>query len=75
MGSAYSNLNEKEETIEAFKNVIKINPDNKNVHYKMGVIYNEPNKYKEAIGAYQKVIKINPDKEEAIVQLAKLNGK
>ena len=53
------------ETIEAYKQAIRINPDYALSHYNLGVAYGKSGMYKEAIDAYKQAIRINPDYAKA----------
>ena len=49
----------------AFKNVLKINADFVNVHYKLADIYLKQGKQIEALREFKKVIELTPDSERA----------
>ncbi len=50
-----------EEKIEAYKQAIRINPDDAAAHTNLGVAYVESGMYKEAIEACKQAIRIDPD--------------
>ncbi len=53
------------ETIEALKQAVKINPDDADAHYNLGVTYVKSGMYKESIASFKQAIRINPDFAEA----------
>ncbi|MFZ3137817.1 MAG: tetratricopeptide repeat protein [Thermodesulfovibrionales bacterium] len=69
LGVAYSNSGRYKEAIEAFKQVIRINPDYAEAHYNLGVTYGKSGMDKEAIEAYKQAIRIDPDFANAHVNL------
>ncbi len=52
---------EVEEKIKAYKQAIKINPDDEVAHSNLGLAYDKLGMYKEAIEAYKQAIRIKPD--------------
>ena len=50
-----------EEKIEAYKQAIRINPDDAEAHYNLGVAYANSGMYKEGIDAFKQAIRIDPD--------------
>ncbi len=63
-----SSLREKQaKEIEAYKQAIRINPDDAEAHYNLGVAYDESGMYKEAIEAYKQVT--CPPKTDPVVKL------
>jgi len=61
IGDCYGGLKSYTKAIEAFKQVIRIDPDDANTHYNLGVAYDQLGFYKDAIEAYKQVIRIDPD--------------
>ncbi len=61
LGYSYSELKEYQKAIDAYKKVIKIDPDDYEAHNNMGDAYLKLKEYQEAIGAYKEVIKITSD--------------
>ena len=53
------------ETIEPYKQAIRIKPDYADAHYNLGVTYDRLGRYQEEIEAFKKYIKIKPDDVEA----------
>ena len=51
----------KEEAEEAFKQAIRIDPDDAEAHYNLGLAYYRLGFYKDAIEAYKQAIRIDPD--------------
>ena len=52
---------ENSKSIEAFKQALRINPDDTEVHIKLGVVYVISDMYEEAIEAHKQVVRIKPD--------------
>ncbi len=50
-----------EEKIEAYKQAIRINPDDADAHFNLGNAYGSSGMYKEEIEAYKQAIRIDPD--------------
>jgi tetratricopeptide (TPR) repeat protein len=63
LGDAYFNLDMHREAIEAYKQAIRIKPDDTTALFMIGVSYNNLSLYNEAIEAFKKAVKINPDFE------------
>jgi tetratricopeptide (TPR) repeat protein len=61
MGVAYDKLKEYQEAIDAYKEAIKIKPDDHKAYYNMGVAYDKLKEYQEAIDACKEAIKIKSD--------------
>ena len=62
------------ESIEAFKQAIRIKPDYANAHYNLGVVYGKSVMYKESIEAFKQAIRIKPDDAEAHLGLGVAYG-
>ena len=45
---------------DLYEKIIKINPDNKNIQFNLGITYEELNQVNKAIECYQKVIHLDP---------------
>jgi tetratricopeptide (TPR) repeat protein len=65
LGYYYGEAGKWNDAVEAFKQSIRIEPDNANTHYNLGVAYGKLGMYKEAIEAYKQAIRIKPDYAEA----------
>ncbi len=63
LGDAYFNLDMHGEAIEAYKQAIRIKPDDATALFMIGVSYNNLSLYNEAIESFKKAVKINPDFE------------
>ena len=53
------------EEIEAYKQAIRINPDDAKAHCNLGAVYHSLGRYQDAIEAYKQAIRIKPDLTEA----------
>ena len=65
LGVAYGDSGMYKEAIEAYKQAIKIDPDDAEAHFNLGVTYGDSGMYKEAIEAYKQAIRIDPNLAEA----------
>ncbi len=63
-GVKYGDSGRHKDAIEAYKQAIKINPDNSVIHYNLGITYGELGRYKDAIEAFKQAIRIKPDYAE-----------
>jgi len=63
------------ETIEAYKQAIRIKPDYAEAHFGLGIAYGELGMYREEIEAYKQAIRIKPDLTEAHYNLGVVYGK
>jgi len=61
LGNAYAKLNQKEKSIEAYQQAVRINPDFAEAWYGLGNIYAQLKQSDKAIEAQQQAIRINPD--------------
>jgi len=64
-GAALKSLGQLDQSIEAYKRALAIEPDYANAHYNMGVTLQEQGKLEEAIKAYDKALAIKPDYAQA----------
>lgn len=64
-GIAYGDSGMYKESIEAFKEAIRINPNDATAHYNLAVSYSKLGMHKEAIDACERAIGIKPDFAEA----------
>jgi len=60
IGYCYGELRSYAKAIEAYKQVIRIDPDDASAHYNLGIAYDEVGFYKDAIEAYKQAIRIDP---------------
>lgn len=60
-GFCYGKLKSYAKAIEAYKQAIRIDPDDAITHYNLGVAYGELGFYKDAIEAYKQAIRLDPD--------------
>ncbi len=61
LAKSYMKLNKYQETIDAYKQVIRIKPNYEMAHLELGIAYLSFNKTQEAIDALKQLIKISPD--------------
>ena len=59
------------EAEEAYKEVLKINPDTTNVYNSLGILYRKQRKYDEALKQYHMAIKVSPDDENILYNLGR----
>ena len=59
------------EAEEAYKEVLKINPDTTNVYNSLGILYRKQRKYGEALKQYDMAIKVSPDDENILYNLGR----
>jgi tetratricopeptide (TPR) repeat protein len=64
-GIAYGDSGMYKESIEAFKEAIRINPNDATAHYNLAVSYSKLGMHKEVIDACERAIRIKPDFAEA----------
>ena len=65
IGFCYGNLGNHVKAIEAFEQVIRIDPEYASAHYNLGTAYNRLSLYKDAIEAFKQAIRIEPDHTNA----------
>jgi len=65
IGCCYDKLGFYKDAIEAFKQAIRIDPDDAIAHYNLGVAYSQLGFYKDAVEAFKQAIRIDPDYAKA----------
>jgi tetratricopeptide (TPR) repeat protein len=69
LGVVYGKLGFHKDEIEAYKQAIRIDPNNAHAHYNsyynLGIAYGQLGFYKDAIAAFKQAIYIDPDDPEA----------
>jgi tetratricopeptide (TPR) repeat protein len=78
LGNTYRTKGDYDRAIEAYKEAIKLDPDDAKAHHVLGVTYhikeeNAHYNYDKAIEAYKEAIKLDPDYVNAHYNLDKLN--
>jgi len=69
-------LNEKyDEAIRKFKEAVKIDENNTEIYYNLGIVYESKNLPDEASQMYTKALELNPDHQLASKHLEKIVGK
>ena len=63
---------ETKDAVESLKQAIRINPDDADAHYNLGVAYGNLGLYKDAIEAYKQAIRIDPDNAAAHCNLGEV---
>jgi len=61
IGFCYGELGNYTKAIEAYKQAIRIIPDDAVAHYNLGIAYGKLGLYKDAIEVYKQAIRINPE--------------
>lgn len=70
-GDIFLERNMDSEAEEAYKEVLKINPDTTNVYNSLGILYRKQRKYGEALKQYNMAIKVSPDDENILYNLGR----
>jgi len=65
IGNAYFDKGEYKKAIAAYKQAIRIDPDDAHAQYNLGIAYRKLGRLNEAIAAYKQAIRINPDDADA----------
>jgi len=74
IGFCYFNLKNYTKALEAFKQVIRIDPDYAKAHCNLGVTYGQLGFHKDEIEAYKQAIRIDPDYAKAHYNLGVAYG-
>jgi protein O-GlcNAc transferase len=61
LGNAHATLNQLDEALAAYQNVLKIKPDKAAAYTNIGVVYYQAGKFDEAVAQMQKALAIDPD--------------
>ena len=69
IGYCYVELKSYIKAIEAYKQAIRIDPDDAIAYYNLGYVYDNINNYTKAIEAYKQAIRIDPDYADAYTNL------
>ena len=72
IGYCYAELGAYNKAIEAYKQVIRIKPDDAIVHCYLGIAYYKLDFYKDAIESYKQTIRIDSDYTEAYFRLGQV---
>ncbi len=75
LGYYYGEAGMHKEAVEAYKQAIRIKPDDADAHYNLGVAYGKLVMYREGIEAYKQAIRIKPDDADAHYNLGVTYGK
>ena len=66
---------EYEESINFFKRIIELNPENYRAHYNLGIAYFNLNRFEEALNSYTIAIAIKPDHKHVYYNIGLLHEK
>jgi tetratricopeptide (TPR) repeat protein len=75
VGLAYSSLDRYEESMEAYKQAIRIKPDYADAQNNLGFAYGKLGRYQESIEAYKQAVRIKPAYADAQNNLGNAYGK
>ena len=75
MGMAYNRLGKPDEAVKAFRQAVKLEPENSDSQYELGIAYGKNRLYQESVNALQKALEIDPDNYRAqeALESAKIN--
>ncbi|RZB29391.1 MAG: hypothetical protein AEth_01208 [Candidatus Argoarchaeum ethanivorans] len=65
LGNSYYFKNQAEDGVKCYKEAIRINPDNAEAHYNLGILLKDLKRFDEAEKECREAIRINPDYVEA----------
>ena len=65
IGYCYEEFGTYTKAVEAFKQAIRIDPDDADAHYNLGVVYGKLGFHKDEIEAYKQAIRIDPNNAHA----------
>ena len=65
LGATYGKLNHYDDAVEAYRQAVRINPENAQAWVDLGVDYVNLNRYDDAMEAYRQALRINPEDTEA----------
>jgi len=75
IGYCYGSLKSYTKSIEAYKQSIRIDPDNAKTYYNLGISYYKLDNYSKAIESYKQAIRIDPDDANAYCNLGVVYSK
>jgi len=75
LGIAHADLGKHEESVESFKQAIRLDPDCKEAHHNLGIAYAKSGRYEEAIESLKQAIRLYPDFAWAHYSLGSAYGK
>src|SRR5258705_1635032 len=70
LGNSYVYARQFGSGVDAYKEAIRIDPDDPVAHLQLGVAYDYLNQYEQAVEEYKRAINLNPDDEKAHYCLA-----
>lgn len=68
-GAGHYDAGKIEEAIEAFKQATKLQPDDPQIHYMLGIAYSKSKAYKESFESFKRAIRLGPDWPQAHFRL------
>lgn len=75
LGLAYEKMGRHREAVQAFREALRIKPDDAETCYNLGVAYGKMGHLREAVQAFREVVRIKPDLAEAWYNLGNAYGK
>ena len=72
LGKLYYNMNEISEAKDIFIKIARINPNNSNARYSLGLIYEKENDYENALTEFEVVLLLNPENKDLENKIEKL---
>jgi Flp pilus assembly protein TadD len=74
LGVAYGSLGRYRETIEAFREALRLEPDDAIDWFNLGLAYGSLGRYREAVEAYREAVRLKPDYADAWFNLGGAYG-
>ena len=71
-GDIYFDRKEDREAEEAYLEILKVNPDTKNVFNSLGILYRRQERFRESLEQYQKALKVHPNDETINYNIARV---
>jgi Flp pilus assembly protein TadD len=75
LGFAYANLGRHREAIEAYRQALRLKPDDVNIWLNLGGAYGKLGRYREVVEASRQALRLKPDDADAWINLGIAYGK